>query len=237
MNRSLLAFLGLLALFAVLTTNALAADPAVPARPAENKPKTSKPWTMPPAPEGVIIEKDVAYLAADSAEKADLYLPAKRAADVRSPAVVIIHGGGWSGGDKGAAREFNIGTNLALNGYVGMSINYFLAKDVKTTFPRNLHDCKTAVRWLRKNAERLQIDADHIGVIGGSAGGHLAAMVALTGPADGLDPPGPDEAISCRVQCSVDFYGPSDLQKAAELSKTLGKSRDAAQELFRAASP
>ena len=74
-------------------------------------------------------------------------------------------------------------------------------------------------------------------MIGGSAGGHLAAMVALTGPADGLDPPGPDEAISCRVQCSVDFYGPSDLQKAAELSKTLGKSRNAAQELFRAASP
>ena len=157
MNRSLLAFLGLLALFAVLTTNALAADPAVPARPAENKPKTSKPWTMPPAPEGVIIEKDVAYLAADSAEKADLYLPAKRAADVRSPAVVIIHGGGWTGGDKAAAREFNIGTNLALNGYVAMSINYVpgegrkqpgrktctIARPPSAGFARTPSDCRS----------------------------------------------------------------------------------------------
>src|SRR4051812_33784061 len=74
-----------------------------------------EPPKLPPAPEGVVIEQNVGYLAPDRAEKADLYLPAKRAKDVRSPAVVIIHGGGWSGGDKAAAREFNIGTNLALN--------------------------------------------------------------------------------------------------------------------------
>src|ERR1035438_8104139 len=71
---------------------------------------------LPLAPEGVTIEQDVAYLAPGRKETADLYLPAKRAKDVRSPAVVIIHGGGWTGGDKAAAREFNIGTNLALNG-------------------------------------------------------------------------------------------------------------------------
>ena len=59
----------------------------------------------------VVIEKNVAYLPADRTEKADLYLPSKRAAEVRSPAVVIIHGGGWSGGKKDAAREINIGTN------------------------------------------------------------------------------------------------------------------------------
>src|SRR4051794_6454031 len=93
---------------------------------------------LPPAPEGVLIEQDIAYLAAGRMETADLYLPAKRVKSVRSPAVVIIHGGGWTGGDKAAAREFNIGTNLALNGYVAISINYVLATKDKSTWPQNL---------------------------------------------------------------------------------------------------
>src|SRR5581483_965101 len=67
-------------------------------------------WKMPEAPEGVSIEKDIAYLPAGREEKLDLYKPAKRGPDVKSPAVVIIHGGGWTGGDKGAEREFITGT-------------------------------------------------------------------------------------------------------------------------------
>lgn len=166
---------------------------------------------MAPAAAEVRIEKDVPYLGPDRQEKGDLYLPATVAKGHRCPAVVIIHGGGWSGGDKGAAREINIGTNLALNGYVGFSINYVLAKGGHPVWPQNVHDCKTAVRWLRKNADRLSIDADHIGVIGGSAGGHLAAMLALTGPESGLDPKGPYGEYSCRVQAAVNLYGPADL--------------------------
>jgi acetyl esterase/lipase len=191
---------------------------------------------LPPAPEGVTIEQNVAYLAADRKETADLYLPAKRAKEVRSPAVVIIHGGGWTGGDKAAAREFNIGANLALKGYVAISINYVLATKDKATWPQNLHDCLTAVRWLRKNAERLQIDADHIGVIGGSAGGHLTAMVGVLTEKDGLDPKGPYGEFSCRVQCAVPMYGPMDLTEHRDISM-LGKTREQAPELYRAASP
>ena len=56
-------------------------------------------------PDGVVIERSVAYLPEGRDEKADLYLPAKRDATVRSPAVVIIHGGGWSGGKRDAARN------------------------------------------------------------------------------------------------------------------------------------
>lgn len=186
------------------------------------------------------IEKNVAYLAPDRKEKADLYLPANSPAGARRPAVVIIHGGGWTGGDKGAGRELNIGTNLALNGYVGLSINYVLASTNKSAnkpaWPQNLHDCMTAVRWLRKNAERLQVDPERIGVIGGSAGGHLAAMLAVTGEKDGLHPKGPYGEFSCRVQCAVDLYGPADLSDRAHLNM-LGKSRADAPELYRTASP
>lgn len=206
---------------------ALVAPPALAQKPDE-------------IPADVRVEKDVAYLPPDRTEKADLYLPATAAKGERRPAVVIIHGGGWTGGDKGAAREINIGTTLAHNGYVGMSINYVLAKDGKPTWPQNLYDCKTAVRWLRKNADRLGIDPDHIGVIGGSAGGHLAAMVALTGSGDGLDPAGPYGEFSCRVQCGVDLYGPADLQQLGENLRDLamlGKPRADAPDLYRQASP
>jgi acetyl esterase/lipase len=212
----------------VLPSPAIAADQSAP---------TDKPAKkLPSVPKGVVLERDVAYLPADREEKADVYLPADRTPGVRSPAVLIIHGGGWTGGDKGAAREINIGSTLALNGYVALSINYALAKDGRVTWPQNLHDCKTAVRWLRANADRLQIDPDHIGVIGGSAGGHLAAMVAVTGPSDGLDPAGPYGDLSCRVSCAVDLYGPIDLTSRPE-HKMFGKTNAEAPELYRQASP
>lgn len=188
------------------------------------------------AAEAIRVEKDIAYLNPGRSEKADLYFPKETPSDKLRPAVVIIHGGGWTGGDKGSSREINIGTHLALNGYVGMSINYLLASQTEPTWPQNLHDCKTAVRWLRANAVRLKIDTDHIGVIGGSAGGHLAAMLALSGPGDGLDPDVPYENFSCRVQCAVDLYGPADLKDARDLHM-LGSPRSEAPGLYRRASP
>lgn len=186
----------------------------------------------------VKIERDIDYLGADRTEKADLYSPATIAPGQRCPAVVIIHGGGWSGGDKGAAREINIGTTLAQHGCVGLSINYALATKEGTTptWPQNLHDCKTAVRWLRKNAERLHIDPDHIGSIGGSAGGHLSAMLALTGPSAGLDPAGPYGEFSCQVQCSIDLYGPVLWFEQRDISM-FRKKREEAPELYRQANP
>src|SRR4051812_38028119 len=78
---------------------------------------------------GVVIEKDVAYLGPDRAEKADLYRPREIPDGHRVPAVVIIHGGGWVGGKRDAARELGIGTTLAENGYVGLSIDYLLSND------------------------------------------------------------------------------------------------------------
>jgi acetyl esterase/lipase len=163
------------------------------------------------AAETVRRETDVAYLGPHRQEKGDLYLPASVSNGERFPAVVIIHGGGWQSGDKGSAREMNIGTTLASHGYVGFSINYVLAAKNRPVWPQNLYDCKTAVRWLRKNADRLHIDPRHIGVIGGSAGGHLAAMLAVTDSKSGLDPPAPYGDYSCRVQAAVDLYGPIDL--------------------------
>ncbi len=185
----------------------------------------------------VVVEHDVAYLGPDRAEKADLYLPSGDPPSALRPGVVIIHGGGWSGGDKRAAREQNIGNTLAARGYVCMSINYQLqAKGAPPIWPQNLHDCKTAVRWLRANADRLRLDSEHIGVIGGSAGGHLAVMLGVTGPESGLDPEEPYGEYSCRVQAVVDLYGVvADTPERPR--KILGKTFEEAPELYRQVTP
>ena len=149
--------------------------------------------------------------------------------------MLIIHGGGWTGGKRDAAREINIGTTLAAHDYVCLSIDYLLhdpASD-KPCWPQNLYDCKTAVRWMRGNRERLHLDTSRIGVIGGSAGGHLSCLVGVTQPADGLDPAGPDADQSCAVSCVVDLYGPVDFANFRDIS-ALRKTRSEAPELYKA---
>jgi acetyl esterase/lipase len=186
-----------------------------------------------------VIRKEVPYLGADRAEKADLYLPPNQGGPPR-PGVVIIHGGGWTGGDKGAKREINIGTTLANAGYVGMSINYRLQKkDGPPAWPGNLHDCKVAVRYLRAQAKELNVDPSHIGVIGGSAGGHLAAMVGLTGDDKALDPTSPFPGVSTKVNCVVDMYGPmaDDKKRLERLVPIVGATFADKPEAFRAFCP
>jgi acetyl esterase/lipase len=187
------------------------------------------------AVDAVRTEKNVVYLPPDRAELADLYLPPKFEAGKKHPGVLIIHGGGWTGGKRDAAREINIGTTLASHGYVCMSIDYLLhnPQSEKPCWPQNLHDCKTAVRWMRANADRLHLDSAHIGVIGGSAGGHLASMVGVTQPQDGLDPSGPYAQQPCAVNCVVDLYGPVDFTDSKDIA-AMRKTRAESPELYRA---
>ena len=188
-------------------------------------------WSQESTPE-VKVEKNVAYLPEARAETADLYLPVDDSA--LHPAVVIVHGGGWTGGKRDATREINIGTTLASHGYVCMSIDYLLADPEKKNdcWPQNLQDCKTAVRWLRENAARLKVDTAHIGAIGGSAGGHLVSMMAVTQAVDGLDPKEPYGSQSCAIQCVVPMYGPADLENWKDIA-ALRKSRAEAPELYK----
>ncbi len=185
----------------------------------------------------VEIEKDIAYLGPGREELADLYRPATAKPGEKRPGIVIIHGGGWTGGVRNAKREINIGTTLAQHGYVALSIDYLLQKkDAPKIWPQNLNDCKTAVRWLRANADKYQIDADHIGVIGGSAGGHLATMVGVTANSPDLAPVGPYSEYSSAVQAVVDLYGPiADNDK--RIGTLVDPSNPRAAELARQVTP
>ncbi|MDI1249644.1 MAG: alpha/beta hydrolase [Lacunisphaera sp.] len=188
-------------------------------------------------PTDVRIEHDVAYLPAGREEKADLYFPLTMPQDRLLAAVIIIHGGGFNEGDKGRPREISIGRTLALHGYVGMSINYKLAKTKGVaTWPQPVYDAKAAVRWLRMNSARLGLDPERIAVIGCSAGGNLAAMLALTGPADEFDAASPYPAVPAAVRCAIDFYGVIELLDYHDM-KMFARSRTEAPELYRRGSP
>ncbi len=184
------------------------------------------------------VIKDIDYLTPPATEKADLYLP-KSLSDQARPAIVVIHGGGWVEGEKDNPREVSICSDLADHGFVVLSIDYTLYRegDPATLWPTNLHQCKTAVRWLRKHAGEYGIDANHIGVLGESAGGQLAAMVALTHPEHGLDPEQPDETDSCRVQAAVVLYAPTDFRQRQTTLAMLGGSPTDAPGLYAQASP
>jgi acetyl esterase/lipase len=188
----------------------------------------------PEYPTDVRVEVDVAYLADDRKEKADLYFPKEMPANVKLPAVIWIHGGGFNDGDKAKGRETNFCHEMVLHGYVSMSINYKLRrmKD-QVTWPQCVYDAKSAVRWLRANADKFGIDPERIAVAGGSAGGNLAAMLAVTGPADGLEPTGEG---STKVSCAIDFYGAVDLLKYHDM-KMFAKTRTEAPELYVKGSP
>ena len=124
------------------------------------------------------------------------------------PVILYINGGGFINSNKDGYMQQWL--DLAEHGYVVASMTYRVAPTAN--FPAPLEDVKSAVRFLRANADRFHIDAKHIGVFGGSAGGYLAAMAGTTNGVKGFDK-GENLKYSSDVQAVVDVYGLSDLNK------------------------
>ncbi len=158
----------------------------------EKKPKA------PALPEGVIAKRDVVFaMRGETPLGLDLYLPETPPA-AALPVVVWIHGGGWLNGSKDKCP----GTFLALHGFAVASISYRLAEVAQ--WPAQIDDCYDAIRWLRtEGSTKFGLDPHHIAVWGGSAGGHLAALVGTRTAGE--------ESVSSKVQAVCDWYGPSDL--------------------------
>jgi acetyl esterase/lipase len=150
--------------------------------------------------------RDVAY-GPDPMQRLDVYRP-KGVGD-RRPVVIWIHGGGWQAGDK---RELpngigGFGPSLVELGYVAVSCNYRLAP--KHKHPAQVDDVRRVVRWVRANAPTYGIDPERVGVVGISAGGHLAAALAVRAPRRG------DELDRFRGQAEVvvSLNGVTDLRQ------------------------
>lgn len=175
----------------------------------------------PVVPEGVAFEKGVEFANPDN-QHLQLDIARPKAGTGPFPAVVCIHGGGFRAGKREGYDALCL--TLASRGYVACTITYRLAPQFQ--FPAAVFDCKAAVRWLRANAAKYNVDPKRIGVTGGSAGGHLAQFLGVTNGVkyfEGADGGNLDQ--SSDVACVVNFYGPSDF------TKSYGKSVDAAEVL------
>jgi acetyl esterase/lipase len=153
--------------------------------------------------------RDQPYAGTDNPkQKLDFYLPKKRANDKPLPVVVFIHGGGWRHGDR-AGGVGKIAPFVASGEYAGVSVGYRLTDE--TIFPAQIFDCKAAIRWIRGHAKEYNLDPDHIGVWGTSAGGHLVSLLGTSGDVKELEGDlGPNNKESSRVQCVVNFFGPEN---------------------------
>jgi acetyl esterase/lipase len=163
----------------------------------------------PPMPPGVKLEADLPYAATDNPrQKLDLLLPSEPKG-AKLPVVVFIHGGGWQNGDKTGGRR-QVADLVATGEFAGVSVGYRLTNEAQ--FPQQIYDCKAAIRWIRANAEKYGLDPDKIAVWGSSAGGHLVSLLGTSGDVKELEGDiGPNTAVSSRVTCVVNYYGPSDL--------------------------
>jgi acetyl esterase/lipase len=135
---------------------------------------------------------------------ADLFIPDGA---LRPPVVVWVHGGGWRYGSRRLAPDLS--RYFAAGGFVMAAIDYRLSQHA--TFPAQIQDLRTAIRWLRAIAPRYGFDAGRLGLMGSSAGGHLAALAALA-PTDAFPESGTAAYAdrSMTVQAVVDGYGPTD---------------------------
>jgi len=157
----------------------------------------------------------------------DVYIPQ---ADGPLPAVLLVHGGGWHGGDRSHTEL--IAEKLARRGFVVVNATYRLAPAAR--FPAPVQDLQQALRWMRAHAAELRLDPQRIGAWGYSAGAHLVSLLGLLAPGDALYDP------QARLRAIVAGGVPSDLRKyrgGSLVPGFLGERWSAESKLFHASSP
>lgn len=164
-------------------------------------------WRRPFAMHHPEVERlaDIAYVeGAGMRLRLDIYRPRLLPAG-GCPVLLQIHGGAWMIGDKNT-QALPLMYRMASNGWICVAINYRLSPSVG--FPVHLEDCKRALCWIREHGSEYGMNPDFVAVTGGSAGGHLTALMGLTANRPELqrDHPGVDTT----VQACVPFYGVYD---------------------------
>ncbi|MCK5442900.1 MAG: alpha/beta hydrolase [Maribacter sp.] len=185
-------------------------------------------------PKGVEIIKDIPYIKYEDRELLlDIYKPAHWAGG-QLPTIVVIRGGGFAKGDKEGFGT--MAAALALRGFAAVCIEYRASDEA--TFPAAVMDTKSAIRWVKLNAEKYNFKASSIGAIGGSAGAHLAALLGVSSTANSLNPSNDDENF--KIQAVVGLATPTDFKTFAETDiviKWVGKPFAANEILWQSASP
>jgi acetyl esterase/lipase len=157
----------------------------------------------------ITVLKNIPYVTSGGErQQLDLYLPNDiKSAKKPYPLVLVVHGGGWASGSKDIKKFVEWSRFFAENGYIAAAINYRLRPEF--VMPAQITDCKSAVRWIKVNAKKYDIDPNHLGAIGSSAGGHLVALLGTSGQTKEFDLDENSDQSS-EIQAVTDLCGPSD---------------------------
>jgi acetyl esterase/lipase len=162
-------------------------------------------------------DADISYGPAGKANLLDVWRRPDLPADAKAPVLLQIPGGAWTTGNK-QAQAYPLMSHLAERGWVCVAVNYRLSPGA--VWPAHIVDVKRALTWVRANIGRYGGDPGFVAVTGGSAGGHLSALAALT-PNDPAFQPGFEDADTT-VQAAVPFYGQYGLTEQHVRPETLG---------------
>jgi acetyl esterase/lipase len=191
---------------------------------------------MPQTPEGFKLEEITLATYDGQPVLLTIYVPP---GDALYPAILDIHGGGWK--DRQVENDKPMMERLAQRGFVTALVAYRLSGTAK--YPAALNDCKSAVRYLRANEAKYKIDPERIGVMGGSAGGHLSGLLAMTNGKPEFEGDGPHRETSSSVKACIVMAATMDLM-AANKTKTgegsiafFGTTFQEKPDLFKDASP
>jgi pectinesterase len=160
---------------------------------------------LPATPKAGIVneKKDILYCQRGNRKLLlDIFSPAQKAKDKRA-AILIIHGGGWRSGDR--SLHYALAQRLAALGYVCITPEYRLSTEA--LYPAAIHDIKAAIRWVRKNADKYEIDTNMIVASGHSAGGELAAFMGATNGVKAFEGAGCNNTTSSKVNAVIDIDG------------------------------
>jgi acetyl esterase/lipase len=164
-------------------------------------------------PPDVIVERGIDYTSIPHGKLAMDVVRPKAAG--KYPGVVLIHGGGFSGGQRDSYLPMAV--RLAQNGYVAAAVSYRLTPMFQ--FPLPLHDVKAAVRFLRANSGKFSVEKEHMAAIGASAGATWSQFLAVTRNMPQLEGNGAHREESSSVDCAISYYGRSDMRRAYEGSR------------------
>ncbi|MFA5992155.1 MAG: alpha/beta hydrolase [Candidatus Pacearchaeota archaeon] len=183
----------------------------------------------------VEIVKDIKY---SDQSFLDIYLPRNYTSSESLPVLILVHGGAWNSGSKEDFIYPAIG--FAKQGYATIAINYRLSNEAK--FPAQIDDLKSSVNWIENNANRYNLDRNNIGLLGGSAGAHLALLFGTENQNKNIKAvvsiSGPTNFLTILSQCENSIYcSKSKLFLAEIIKQLLGCNIEDCPEKAKQASP
>ncbi len=172
-------------------------------------------------------EKNIVYSTINGrALHLDIFMPKNKSK--KYPCVIFVHGGGWRSGDR--SLEIPMAQKIAALGYITATVEYRLSPEAK--YPAAIYDLKEAIRWLRANASKYNIDTSKIAASGTSSGAHLVSFIGATNGNKKFEGSATNLSTSSNLQCVINIDGILDFTDPAESGKDIDSTKPSVGKLW-----